>query len=209
MPARRSSRCRLRSTSEPVAARRQRATDAPPPDLSQDAPADPLAVARTICLRLLTARARTRSELAGALRRRGVPDEAADQVLVRLAQVGLIDDSAFAQAFARTQVRDRGLARRAVAAGLRRRGVNDEVVESTVARIGSEEERAAAQAVARRKMRGLMHLDPAVQARRLLAALARRGFTGDVAWQVVREILPSRGFEAGPDAADDDPMNLA
>src|SRR6266498_4918200 len=45
-----------------------------PPEDEQDAPGDPESVARAICLRLLTQRARSRAELAEALRRRGVPD---------------------------------------------------------------------------------------------------------------------------------------
>ena len=42
-----------------------------------DLPGDPVSVARAICLRLLTDRQRTRAELATALRRKRVPDDAA------------------------------------------------------------------------------------------------------------------------------------
>src|SRR6266568_2269882 len=63
-----------------------------PPEDEQDAPGDPESVARAICLRLLTQRARSRAELAEALHRRGVPDDAASAVLTRYAEVGLIDD---------------------------------------------------------------------------------------------------------------------
>src|SRR5262249_23857501 len=73
----------------------------------QDAPGDPESVARAICLRLLAQRARTRAELAQALRRRGVPDGAAGSVLDRFAEVGLIDDAALAQNAALTH-RERG-----------------------------------------------------------------------------------------------------
>lgn len=62
-----------------------------------DPSADPLAVAREIALRQLTVRARSRAELAKALARSGVPDETGEQVLDRLAEVGLIDDTAFAR----------------------------------------------------------------------------------------------------------------
>ena len=53
-----------------------------------------------ICLRLLDQRARSRAELADALRRRGVPDDAATRVLDRFVEVGLIDDAALAAGFA-------------------------------------------------------------------------------------------------------------
>ena len=47
----------------------------PPTHLSDDVDADPESVARTICLRLLTIRARTRAELDEALTARAVPRE--------------------------------------------------------------------------------------------------------------------------------------
>ena len=52
---------------------------------------DPEARARQICLRLLTAAPRTRAELAQAMNRDGVPDEAAEAILIRFTDVGLID----------------------------------------------------------------------------------------------------------------------
>src|SRR6516164_3070711 len=53
--------------------------------------------ARDVCLRLLTLAPRTRAQLAEALRKRGIPDEAANEVLSRYEDVGLIDDAAFAR----------------------------------------------------------------------------------------------------------------
>src|SRR5207248_3069772 len=80
-----------------------------------DPDADPVAVAREVCLRLLSDRARTRRELAQALRRKGVPDDAANAVLERFDEVGLIDDAAFAGQWVRSRHSHRGLARRAIA----------------------------------------------------------------------------------------------
>src|SRR6266566_8138578 len=91
-----------------------------PPEDEQDAPGDPESVARAICLRLLTQRARSRAELAEVLRRRGVPDAAAGAVLTRYTEVGLIDDESLARNVALAQHQERGLAGRAVAVKLRR-----------------------------------------------------------------------------------------
>ena len=52
---------------------------------------DPEARARQVCLTLLTLAPRTRAQLAGALRKRGIPDGVADEVLARFEDVGLID----------------------------------------------------------------------------------------------------------------------
>jgi len=66
----------------------------PPPSTSEVSREEQ---ARVLCLRLLTARARTRAELFGQLAKRGYPDDVSDRVLDRLAQVGLVDDIDFAQ----------------------------------------------------------------------------------------------------------------
>src|SRR5574340_406946 len=53
--------------------------------------------ARVLCLRLLTARARTRAELAGQLTKRGYPDDVSARVLDRLTVARLVDDAEFAE----------------------------------------------------------------------------------------------------------------
>ncbi len=152
-------------------------------------PGDPESVARTICLRLLDHRARSRAELAAALRRRGVPDDTADRVLDRFAEVGLIDDAALAAGYAAAQHTERGLAGRAVALKLRRRGIDEDSVQAAVAQIDSDAELDRARALVARRLRALQHLPPPVQARRLVGLLARKGYPAGLAHAVVRETL--------------------
>jgi regulatory protein len=152
-------------------------------------PGDPDEVARIICLRLLDRRAYTRAELVAALRKRGVPDDAAGRVLDRLAELRLIDDAALADGFAQAQHRERGLAGRAVATKLRQRGVADDAVRSAVAQIDRDSEAATARRLVERRQRSLTGLDPAVQARRLVGLLARKGYSPGLAHEVVRSVL--------------------
>ena len=100
--------------------------------------------ARAACLKLLTTAPRTRAQLAAALRRRRVPDEIAESVLARFAEVGLIDDAAFARAWVESRHHSRGLARKALAAELRQRGISDGEVRAAVGSLGPQEEIAAA-----------------------------------------------------------------
>jgi len=58
--------------------------------------ADPEAVARKILLDQLTGQARSRSELAGKLAAKNVPDDIATRLHDRFEEVGLVDDEAFA-----------------------------------------------------------------------------------------------------------------
>lgn len=150
-------------------------------------PGDPEEVARIVCLRLLDRRAYTRAELAGALAKRGVPEEAATRVLDRFAEVGLVDDARLADGYARGLHRDRGLAGRAVAVKLRRRGLSDEVVGQALTAIDRDSERAAAGELVERRLRSLRGQPPEVQARRLVGLLARKGYPPGMAYEVVRE----------------------
>jgi regulatory protein len=142
-------------------------------------------VARAICLRQLTNRARSRAELAATLRKRGVPDEAATRVLDRFTEVGLIDDTALAQTLAAAQHRERGLAARAVAAKLRRRGLGDDDVDTAVSDIDADSERARATTLVRARLAALADLPVPVQQRRLAGLLARKGYSASLTWEVV------------------------
>src|SRR5487761_107232 len=75
---------------------------------------DPEALGREICLRLLTLSPRTRAQLSDAMHRSGIPEEAAESVLDRLTDAGLIDDAAFAKAWVESRHHGRGLSRRSL-----------------------------------------------------------------------------------------------
>src|SRR3984957_5335915 len=79
---------------------------------------DPEEQAQQLCLRLLPGRPRARAQLAEAMQRHGVHEDAAAAVLARFAEVGLIDDAAFARAWVESRHHRRGLARRVLSAEL-------------------------------------------------------------------------------------------
>jgi regulatory protein len=159
---------------------------------------DPAARAREICLRLLTDRARTRQELAQALHRKGIPDDVAGSVLERFDEVGLIDDAAFAGQWVRSRHAHRGLARRAIAVELRRKGVADEVAGEALAEVDGESEERRARQLVDRKLRSLTIASTeqrAAAGRRLVGMLARKGYGAGVAYRVVREALAELGAD--------------
>lgn len=163
--------------------------DAPPPEdpVARGDEADPEAVARKILLDQLTGRARTRSELATKLARKGVPAEIAERLLDRFTEVGLIDDSAFAREWVESRQQTRGLARRSLAQELRRKGVDSSVIEEALETVDPEDETAAARELVRRKLPSLQRFDEVTQVRRLTGLLARKGHGPGVAYRVVRE----------------------
>ncbi|MFF4757532.1 recombination regulator RecX [Streptomyces sp. NPDC001292] len=156
-------------------------------------PGDPVEQARAICLRLLTGTPRTRKQLADALRKREIPDEAADEVLSRFAEVGLIDDSAFADAWVESRHHGRGLARRALARELRTKGVDAALIDEAVGRLDAEQEEATARELVARKLRSTRGLDRDKRLRRLAGMLARKGYSEGLALRVVRQALEEEG----------------
>jgi regulatory protein len=160
---------------------------------------DPEAVARLICLRQLTAAPRTRAQLAETLRRRGVPEEAADAVLGRFTEVGLIDDAMFASAWVESRHHGRGLGRRALAAELNQRGVDRDDIQAAVAKLSPETELSTARALVERRLSGTAGLPAQVRLRRLVGMLARKGYPAGLAYRVVREVLDQER-QSHPDA---------
>ena len=154
--------------------------------------------ARAICLRLLTSAPRTRAQLATALRKRKIPGEVAESVLGRFAEVGLIDDAAFARAWVESRHHGRGLARRALSAELRQRGVPDGEVRSAVGMLGPQDELDAARRLVARRVAATRGKPMPARARQLMGMLARKGYPAGLAAQVVREAL-EQDQEDGPE----------
>jgi regulatory protein len=154
--------------------------------------ADPEGVGRTILLDSLTGQARTRKELADKLAKREVPEEVASDLLDRFTEVGLIDDGAFAHQWVESRHRSRGLAPRALAQELRRKGIDDEDTKSALEQIDEDDQRTAARALVDKKLRSMSGLDPQVATRRLAGMLARKGYSAGLAFSVVREALSER-----------------
>jgi regulatory protein len=162
-----------------------------------------------VCLRLLTGAPRTSAQLAEAMRRRGVPDEAAEAVLGRLTEVGLIDDAAFARAWVESRHHARGLSRRALTAELKRRGVPGQDVQAAVNTLGPDEEIATARRLVAKALTATRGRPLPTRIRRLVGLLARKGYPAPLAYRVVREALEQEGVDAAAMGIDLDGMGEA
>ncbi len=147
--------------------------------------------AHALCLRLLTVRARSRAELIGKMAKHGYPDEVAETVLSRLVSVGLVDDEDFAAQWVRYRHTYSGKGKRALAAELRTKGVDAEVIAAALDGIDAGAERGRAEQLVERKLRREVLAegdDPKVM-RRLVGMLARRGYSQTMAVAVVTDAL--------------------
>ena len=161
-------------------------TYCPPPSTSERREEQ----ARALCLRLLTAKARTRSELAGQLKKRGYPDDVSGRVLDRLADVGLVDDLGFAVQWVQSRQANGAKGKRALAADLRKKGVQDDVIAEALDGIdASAEHDRAAKLMQTRLRRENLDGDHAKVARRLVGMLARRGYTEATCIDIVKTEL--------------------
>ena len=151
--------------------------------------------ARAICLKQLAWAPRTRSQLANAMRRRGVTDDVAESILARFEDVGLIDDRAFAESWVESRHLGRSVGRRKLAQELHRRGVAGTVVREAVDALSPETEQATALALVNRRLASTAGQPAALRARRLAGMLARKGYPAGVAYDVVREALAVEGQE--------------
>ncbi|GAA3964753.1 recombination regulator RecX [Thermobifida alba] len=174
-----------------------------PPEGGSTPPEDPEARARAICLRLLTRAPRTRAQLAEALRRRDIPEETVEAVLGRFGEVGIVDDAVFAEAWVDSRHAGRGLARRALAAELRQRGVDEDTVREAVDGLSPEREEETARHLVRRRLAATRGKPTEVRVRRLMGMLARKGYSAGLAYRLVREELEAEGTEVDLDVPDD------
>jgi regulatory protein len=154
-----------------------------------DAAADTEGAFRT-ALRALERRSFARVDLGRRLVRKGHPAAAVDTALDRLAANGLLDDAAFAVNYAEVRSsRGRGPAR--VRRDLGAMGVSREAIDRAMAVVWPPEVDNGQRALelARSRAGRLAKLPRVAQRRRLLAFLARRGYTGEIAHKAVSQLL--------------------
>jgi regulatory protein len=144
---------------------------------------------------LLAWRARSRKEIETRLKRKDISETAIRETSQRLAELGLLDDVKFAEAFARDRLEFARKGKRVIYAELRRKGVPKPVVEQVLARSGAETE--AATAVLDKTARRYTALEPRERYRKLHDLLLRRGFSFETIEHVLRE------HERQAEAADD------
>ena len=163
---------------------------------------EPAERAREICLRLLAVRPRTRTELAAALKQRGIAADVAAEVLERYSEVGIIDDQAFARAWVTSRHHGRGLARRALATELRHKGVDADAVGAALADLDPDTEAATARALVERKLRSAPAGSTDSLIRRLVGMLARKGYPPGLAIRVVRDAIADRAADTAVTGVD-------
>jgi regulatory protein len=126
------------------------------------------------------------------MRRRGVDDDVAAEILERYDEVGIIDDAAFAKAWVTSRHHAKGLSRRALAGELRRKGVASDDVGEALDELDPVTEEATARALVARRLRLDTSSSPEMLFRRLAGMLARKGYPPSLSMRLVKEALAER-----------------
>ncbi|GAA1805722.1 regulatory protein RecX [Nesterenkonia flava] len=162
---------------------------------------DQYAKARAVVLRKLTGSAKSRHQLAEALREKEFSETVIAQVLDRMEEVHLVNDAEFARTWVRTRHEIKGLGAAALRRELQDKGVSAEHADAALEQISPADEHAAAREMVQTKLRGVTvpvgngaedRKERDKITRRLVGMLARRGHSPGMAFQLVREELEAR-----------------
>lgn len=156
-----------------------------------------LAPVRARALRLLSHRARSVHELRQRLLEAECPQASVEEVIDDLVSSGLLDDEAFAADWVRQRRTSRGKSVRALNLELREKGISAQIRTRVLAEVDRDDEREVAYAVATKHARRITRTpesphERAKYLKRILDALARRGFPQAVAMEVARQALDER-----------------
>lgn len=156
-----------------------------------------LAPIRKRALGLLDQRARSREELRSRLAALEFEPMLIDDVLNDLAHSGLINDATFASEWVRQRAARRGKSSRALDMELRDKGVGAADRAEALAQISEDDEEATARAVAEKAARKVKtppadRTEYGKHLRRIVGALARRGFNQGLSMRIAKEALNER-----------------
>ncbi len=132
--------------------------------------------------------ARSASQIAGSLRRKGFVEPCVQAVVERLRLSGLIDDARYAQRLAEVQAA-KPVGVYAFKRKLRAKGISEDDAEEALSAFDDEQQRAAALEAARKLWRKYEALPPREARAKLSQALARRGFGWDAIESAVQDIV--------------------
>lgn len=143
--------------------------------------------ATNAALNLLAHRGRSERELRQRLRQKGYTASAIDEAIRRVVDWGYLNDEQFAAAWVEQRSSGRPRSRRALAHELREKGVDRQIIETTIEE-AEIDELADARRLAVDKWRKERGQEPDKRRQRTAGFLARRGYSWQIAKQVIDEL---------------------
>ncbi len=144
--------------------------------------------------RLLSYRPRSEAEMRSRLTRLNYEKEFIEQAVIRLKEMGLLDDASFARYWVENRASFSPRSRQLLSAELRHKGVDTEIIREVVS---SADESEDAYRAAQKKVKTLHGYDYQTFRRKLMSYLQRRGFGYGITKEVTERLwheLQAREF---------------
>ena len=136
-------------------------------------------------LNLISYRPRSEAEVRNNLTKHQIPEEITTAVIARLRETGILNDQQFAEAWVDNRATFRPRSKLALRMELKQKGIDEDIIEETLASVNDEEQAFEA---GQKKARQLRDADEQEFKRKLFGFLARRGFNYEVTSSVVRKL---------------------
>ena len=145
--------------------------------------------AKDLIIDMLGRRMMSEMEIRRKLQAKKIQADAADAAIQDLQRVGLINDREFAERFSRDQIQRNGVGRSRLQRDLMQRGIERDLITTTLDRIFAEtDEKALAVALLHKRGFGIELRDDMKRRQRAYALLIRRGFDNETAQDALYDI---------------------
>lgn len=142
-------------------------------------------------LRILTASPKSRRQLEGKLKEKGFDVKIVEKTLSRLEGEGLLNDRIYAEGVARTFLNIRTSGRKRIVYELKKRGIQDSLIEEVLRTLSVDVERTRAEELAHHQNERWSKLDQSRRRKKIYNFLLRRGFD----YSLSREVVEKLGIE--------------
>ena len=132
-------------------------------------------------MKYLTLKDRTVSEVQSYLDGKEFGEADVDATVERLKELGLLNDTRYAQRFVETRLSTKPVSRRRLREQMKGHGLSDADIEAALDSLDAESEEANAKAVALKFVRQFRTLDPEKRRERVLSRMIARGYAYDTA----------------------------
>ncbi len=154
--------------------------------------AEQIDAAKETILNILSMVAKSRKQLFDRLLEKGYSAEVANVALDRLAEVGIVDDVAFANLWAASRHSSSGLAPYAIKRELMLKGIDEDIIIGALSAFEDDALEARALEIAINKSRTVRG-DRNAKIKKIASAVARKGYNSSVAFKVAKQAVELLG----------------
>lgn len=146
--------------------------------------------ARSLALRYLSYRDRSRHEIIVYLSQKGFSKSAIEQTMDRLNELGYVNDERFALNWGRYRISKKKYGEHRLRRELQAKGLEPETIDQSLTTLYSETDpKALALSCAKKKLSGLRGLESDKKKRRLAQFLQRQGFSSETVFHTVNQLI--------------------